>query len=693
MSTDGHIVCESSERELEQVGCVPQVGNSSPSGVELNVEFRQTGKAETRLGVSQFSEKSEHGSETRFSDVCSEDYPAEQLSSSFQSPVKASGSISIRAAQSDPAAPAILLLYWTLVKDGVLPGGFEAQFALLETAILRGAKRALNRAAGSDNLTAAVWLHQRSLQDKQKERSERLAVDQFLLAALERPSKFKARWQEKYYDGPNARRDAEEALRAKWLQELEVILKGTKTPMGAALENRLGDRNLLGGGRRASTLRARVRASRKYLAWLAVSADVAFPSEVSHLTGYLESRHTEPCNRGALKAAHQSMAFLEDVAGVEEKLTTNAFYTVVYRELLATAQPGRTPKQAHRYPVAVLESFEELVVCESATFYLRVYAWWLLLQCWGTLRFADHRGLNPGKGFEVKGNALEARLTHSKTIGADRNLSYRLVLVSEHCYVRKPNWLSSGWQVLSQKADFPRDYLLPMPSGNLKGCLQRELRYDTAYALQKRVMDVLVSDGQKLFTHGVGHFWSPHSGRNFLPSAAGALNVDKSDRDMLGGWAAQESDRYNRVARLRIRAVQAQVAETFADRVNHDPLFEGDAIEEFRVFLQGQGTSVELQTEYIQKVSRRSFAFLPRHQELSFESVPESMGPERFGKKRKLRLRRSWKQRERQMFIRGNRPGTQSGLRSLGLIPRRQGNSSGKVFSQASISPSAPRRG
>ena len=123
------------------------------------------------------------------------------------------------------------------------------------------------------------------LQDEQKGRSERLAVDQFLLAALERPSKFKARWQEKYYDGPNARRDAEEALRAKWLQELEVMLEGTKTPMGAALENRQGDRNLLGGGRRASTLRARVRASRKYLAWLAVSADVAFPSEVSHLTG------------------------------------------------------------------------------------------------------------------------------------------------------------------------------------------------------------------------------------------------------------------------------------------------------------------------------------------------------------------------------------------------------------------------
>ena len=36
------------------------------------------------------------------------------------------------------APPDILLLYWTLVKDGVLPRGYESQFAILETAILKG---------------------------------------------------------------------------------------------------------------------------------------------------------------------------------------------------------------------------------------------------------------------------------------------------------------------------------------------------------------------------------------------------------------------------------------------------------------------------------------------------------------------------------------------------------------------------
>ena len=92
------------------------------------------------------------------------------------------------------APPDIHLLYRTLVKDGVLPGGCESQFTIPETAILKGARRALKRTAGSDNLTAAVWPHQRNLQSQQKEHSGRLGVDQFLVAALDRPSKFRARW-------------------------------------------------------------------------------------------------------------------------------------------------------------------------------------------------------------------------------------------------------------------------------------------------------------------------------------------------------------------------------------------------------------------------------------------------------------------------------------------------------------------
>ena len=194
-------------------------------------------------------------------------------------------------------------------------------------------------------------------------------------AALATP---RARRQEKNHDRPTARRDADEALRTKWLQELEALLKGTRTPMGDVSESKLGDKNLLGGGRRASTLRARVRAAKKYLEWLAVAADVSFPSEVSHLTGFLGTRHSEHCNRGALKAAHQCMAFLDSEKSARPNTEAS------------TQVPGGSAGIA-------LTSESTRGGCSSSA--------------GRHSGFADHRGLNPEKDFEVKGNALTARLT------------------------------------------------------------------------------------------------------------------------------------------------------------------------------------------------------------------------------------------------------------------------------------------
>ena len=54
------------------------------------------------------------------------------------------------------------------------------------------------------------------------------------------------------------------------------------------------------------------------------------------------------------------------------------------------------------------------------------------------------------------------------------------------------------------------DYLLPLPSENLKGCVYRELRWDTTYALQRRVM--------RLFGQGVGISGRPIRGEtSFSP--------------------------------------------------------------------------------------------------------------------------------------------------------------------------------
>ena len=144
-----------------------------------------------------------------------------------------------------PARPDVLLLYWTLVKDGVLLRGVEAEFAVLEVPS-RGVRREPSCGQPGHTISPRRCGCTKETRNKGSER-----VDQFRLAALVRPAKFRACWQEKFYDGPTARRDAEDALRSKWLQELEALLKGTRTPMGKVLESKAGDKNLLGGGRRA----------------------------------------------------------------------------------------------------------------------------------------------------------------------------------------------------------------------------------------------------------------------------------------------------------------------------------------------------------------------------------------------------------------------------------------------------------
>ena len=92
--------------------------------------------------------------------------------------------------------------------------------------------------------------------------------------------------------------------------------------------------------------------------------------------------------------------FLEEVTAY----TTKSKYDAILRELLSTALPGKPAKQAPRFPIKVLTAVESFVVDDTKPAYMRMYAWWVLLQNWCTLRFSDHRGISPrtvqeGAGF------------------------------------------------------------------------------------------------------------------------------------------------------------------------------------------------------------------------------------------------------------------------------------------------------
>ena len=74
------------------------------------------------------------------------------------------------------------------------------------------------------------------------------------------------------------------------------------------------------------------------------------------------------------------------------------------------------------------------------------------------------------------------------------------------------------------------------------------------------------------------------SGRNFMPSGAAALGFSKADRDILGGWSAEGSERYTRTAKFKIAHMQSAFAATFRNP-DSDELAEAGDIDDLSDFL------------------------------------------------------------------------------------------------------------
>ena len=77
---------------------------------------------------------------------------------------------------------------------------------------------------------------------------------------------------------------------------------------------------------------------------------------------------------------------------------------------------------------------------ESAFCYFHMFGWWLLVQSWETLRFSDHQGIVLSH-IELDEQGFTAKLTHSKTLGSDREH----VSSTELVYSReRAGWLQAG---------------------------------------------------------------------------------------------------------------------------------------------------------------------------------------------------------------------------------------------------------
>ena len=186
------------------------------------------------------------------------------------------------------------------------------------------------------------------------------------------------------------------------------------------------------------------------------------------------------------------MRFSEAITAIpeRERLTDSIVYVPAKKKILAAALPGGFPKQSPRFPTVVLAALEDVVCDPSSVLCYRICGWWILVQCRGTSRFSDHRGLRPAD-VQLDSEGFVAKLTRSKTIGSDRTLTMRLVVISKGAFVQNASWMSTGWQLLAEEAAFDRDYLRPSPTDGFPSCRRQELRYILGSAEQFRVLSCL----------------------------------------------------------------------------------------------------------------------------------------------------------------------------------------------------------
>ena len=73
----------------------------------------------------------------------------------------------------------------------------------------------------------------------------------------------------------------------------------------------------------------------------------------------------------------------------------------------------------------------------------KAMSWRILVQCWATLRFDDHRGLVPDE-LEVTESGLLGKLKRSKVTGPDKKLNFRLLVLHSSANVHQKLWMLTG---------------------------------------------------------------------------------------------------------------------------------------------------------------------------------------------------------------------------------------------------------
>ena len=419
------------------------------------------------------------------------------------------------------------------------------------------------------------------------------------------------------------RAEREATARSRWTAELAEMLANTDTPASTQTDQPLVSQ--VGAGRRASTLHQRVCVLRHFKKWLQKEHNLNFPTSQAHVVGFLRTRAEQGASRSTLKSIKAALSFFELAAGVEtqNQLTKKRIFRNAFAETMTSAKASKPPRQAPRPFIIMLSALEDAVFDVQIPPFYRAFAWWHLVQCWGVLRHSDHLGFHPLDTalFDITRGCLRATLTRTKTTGDDKQVRYRPLFISSSAWVKHQTWLPAGWKILQELAPLPRDYLLPSPADSGFSIRYREMSHSDALAADTLLLSTLrdpfhrndIPGGFLLLRKVAVNFFTEHSYRSFLPTAAGCmgfLGKDGSNLDLVGCWKATGGQAYVRAHRHRALIVQRSLRRLIENGTACHTIDEEESVFELKRWLLAQGLP-EVQVDAQCRALHLSATFIP----------------------------------------------------------------------------------
>ena len=400
--------------------------------------------------------------------------------------------------------------------------------------------------------------------------------------------------------------EAEQALRNKAVDRLIALLKEIGAPVVRTLTEGRSDRlRYLAQGRRANTLKQRVRVGEAMRRWLMTVRGRPWLRGCDDLIEYLECRAGEPCGRTVPRTIVDTVALLEELGHfplhsrfAHHPLCQGAV-TEITQKLVSTSGV-RLKRKAKMVPVMLIIAWEDAVSASGLPRFVRHIAWLHLIMVWAALRFDDCRWCDVTSA-RLQSWALLLSLTRTKTTGPGKKIEMLEAVISRDAWLKHSDWLVDGLrnaQELWEGAPF----MWPLPSASLDDAVRGGAKYADAAACSLALADALGADEHRLveepgcgatrkcplFAPGMAAFWTLHSPRNWLPSVAAAMKKSNELIGRLGRWGQDVREAYVRATRQIVMDFQQEAACRLRQR-GRDFLGEAHVLSDFERYCLDQG--------------------------------------------------------------------------------------------------------